>query len=86
MSSLVASLSLLKFLLSWSYGAASHFFANSGERLSKLLNSIPSFEASGSVLIPLVCNQDKGTCAANQTEFESLFTSLQPVRDPTVVG
>ncbi|KND86145.1 hypothetical protein TOPH_09228 [Tolypocladium ophioglossoides CBS 100239] len=41
---------------------------------------IPAYEVSGSVIIPLLC-RGTTTCVSNQTDFQSLFTSIQPIRD-----
>ncbi len=44
-------------------------------------NRTPLYEAAGSIIISAPCKG--GQCAANSTEYNGVFTSLQPVRDPT---
>lgn len=41
----------------------------------------PLYEAAGSISVSAPCKG--GQCVANSTNYEGVFTSLQPVRDPT---
>lgn len=54
--------------------------ARTAKALMHLPNRIPAYEVAGSVVIPLSCH-GTGTCVSNQTDFTSLFTSINPVRD-----
>ncbi|UNI15149.1 hypothetical protein JDV02_001712 [Purpureocillium takamizusanense] len=52
------------------------------ERVCPNTRGVPSYEVSGSADIPLHCG-GTGACASNQTDTLALFTSINPVRDPT---
>ncbi|KFA48415.1 hypothetical protein S40293_00258 [Stachybotrys chartarum IBT 40293] len=55
------------------------------ERVCSLTDGAPpTYEASGSLNLHLSCSTN-GTCVSNSTEYTALFTSLQPVRDPTLL-
>ncbi|KAH7326490.1 hypothetical protein B0I35DRAFT_405725 [Stachybotrys elegans] len=54
------------------------------ERVCPNPDGTPTYEASGSMLLNLSCSGN-GTCSSNSTSQTALFTSLQPVRDPTKV-
>ncbi|POR33071.1 Uncharacterized protein TPAR_06732 [Tolypocladium paradoxum] len=53
------------------------------QRVCPDTTGIPAYEVSGSVVIPLVCGNTT-SCVTNQTDFQSLFTSINPIRDATV--
>ncbi|OAA80029.1 hypothetical protein LEL_03515 [Akanthomyces lecanii RCEF 1005] len=51
------------------------------ERACPSPEGTPLYETAGSIIISAPCKG--GQCAANSTEYNGVFTSLQPVRDPT---
>ncbi|PHH67264.1 hypothetical protein CDD81_3033 [Ophiocordyceps australis] len=53
------------------------------ERVCPNQQGTPSFEATGSVVVPLACHEELGTCISGEKELKSAFTSLSPSRDPT---
>lgn len=53
-------------------------------KLMLICNRIANYEVSGSIRLTLACQQDIGSCLTNATSQDSKFTSIQPVRDPTL--
>ncbi|OAQ96616.1 hypothetical protein LLEC1_03712 [Akanthomyces lecanii] len=51
------------------------------ERACPSPQGTPLYEAAGSITISAPCKG--GQCAANSTQYDGVFASLQPVRDPT---
>ncbi|TQV95895.1 hypothetical protein V2A60_001062 [Cordyceps javanica] len=51
------------------------------ERACRSPQGTPLYEASGTIIISAPCKG--GSCTANATEYHGVFSSLQPVRDPT---
>jgi hypothetical protein len=51
--------------------------------LTDNLSSAADYEVSGSMHLTLACTASSGNCTTNSTMQESLFTSVNPIRDPT---
>lgn len=55
------------------------------ERVCPGPDGAADYEVSGSLPLTLACSPESGKCVTNSTAHEALFTSVQPVRDPTML-